>query len=525
MDCFDIIVVGSGPGAAFAAYGARGRRILVLDVGHAPHEFPELNGNLYDLRRRREDLFGPLIGDEFENLHNVHRRTISLKLKTPGMSFIVSQWEQLSPAVSNTFEGAISHAKGGFANAWGAGVYRFTNRDLAGFPIRADDLKPFYDMLTAKIGISGTNDDLEPYFVRDDFLQPALQLSPFFAEFLAAYERSSQVFKKERVLVGRPRLAVLTKPHDGRSAYNYDNLEFFRPHNPAIYTPAYTIDEMARSGLIAYQSGRLVLRYRETADAIEVTARNLQSGQEEVWRGKRLCLGAGTLNTARIVLASNEDHEARLPILDNPMACIPFFKLARIGEAVTKADTSIAQLNLVAEDDEIGEPVQATIYGAAGPLRSDVLFNLPLALRGNLVLARHLTAASGLLMLFYPREPMPDRYLRLLPSGEIEVEFGPAESHEIERRIIRLLRKIGYVSHPALIQRPGAGAGFHYAGALPMRERPGRYETDSHGLLAGTKRIYIVDGASFSRLPSKNLTFTIMANALRIGQHVASQFA
>ena len=37
-------------------------------------------------------------------------------------------------------------------------------------------------------------------------------------------------------------------------------------------------------------------------------------------------------------------------------------------------------------------------------------------------------------------------------------------------------------------------------------------------LLAGTKAVYIGDSAAFPRLPAKNLTFTIMANALRIGR-------
>ncbi len=56
-----------------------------------------------------------------------------------------------------------------------------------------------------------------------------------------------------------------------------------------------------------------------------------------------------------------------------------------------------------------------------------------------------------------------------------------------------------------------------------MRETPARYQTDSSGLLFGTRRVYIVDGACFSRLPAKNLTFTIMANALRIGRARAAE--
>jgi choline dehydrogenase-like flavoprotein len=91
----------------------------------------------------------------------------------------------------------------------------------------------------------------------------------------------------------------------------------------------------------------------------------------------------------------------------------------------------------------------------------------------------------------------------------------------MERRIIKLLRKIGYLSHPSLIQRPGMGQGLHYAGTLPMRASPQGYQTDADGLLYGTRTVHIVDGSCFSRLPAKNLTFTIMANALRIGTRLA----
>ncbi len=523
MDCFDLIVVGSGPGATFAAYGARGRSILMLDAGGDAPDCPELRGNVYELRQQRDDLFPSLIGESFESLHNLANRPVSLKLKSPGMSYIARDWQRATPVASESFEGAIGLAKGGLANAWGAGVYRFTERDLAGFPLGAGELRPFYDELTAHIGVSGANDDLAPYFEHDDGLQPPLRLSSFFDEMLRRYERQRPVFQRERVALGRPRLAVLSQAHNGRGAYEYGNLEFFRPHDPAIYTPAYTVDEMIRAGAVDYRSGRLVTRYRETEEGVEVYSLDTSTGKEEIHHARQLLLGAGALNTARIVLESNHDYETRLPAFDNPMACIPFFQLSRVGAALAARDTSLAQLNLIAEDDTLGEPLQASLYGTTGPLRSDVIFSLPLSVRANLAWTKYLAPAMGLLMLFYPGRASAGSYLRLRPSGELEAEFAAEPPHEVERRLIRLLRKMGYVTHPALIQRPGGGAGLHYAGTLPMRENPARYQTDSAGLLAGTKRVYIVDGACFSRLPAKNLTFTIMANALRIGRARASE--
>ena len=83
---------------------------------------------------------------------------------------------------------------------------------------------------------------------------------------------------------------------------------------------------------------------------------------------------------------------------------------------------------------------------------------------------------------------------------------------------------MGYWSSTRFVRIPKPGASAHYGGPLPMRERPERrYETNRNGLLTGTKAVYVGDAAAFPRLPAKNLTFTIMANALRIGRAVRAE--
>ena len=497
----------------------------MLDVGHNATAGAAWSGSQYGLRKIKPDLFRELIGEHFESLHNLNNPPISLKLKSPQMQYIVRDWNRLSPIISNTFGGVLSLAKGGLASGWGAGVYRFNARDLRGFPIGEEDLRESYNDVESHIGVCGANDDLEPYFGGDTALLPPLPLTDFYARFLTHYQRARPQFKREGAAVGHSRLAVLTEPRNGRAAYEYGNLEFFRPRDPAIYNPAYTVEEMVRAGAVDYRAGMLALHYRETESCVEVTCRNLSTGSEEVFRGRRLALGAGAFNTARIVLASNRDYETRLPILDNPMACVPFFELSRIGAAAPERDTSLAQLNLVMEDGEWDEPLQGSLYGASGPLRSDALFSLPFSIRANMAWTRHLAPAMGMAILFYPGVESPRNSLRLRSTGELEVQFDPVPPQSAERRLLKLFRSLRYVTAAALIQRPAMGAGLHFAGPLPMRVSPTRYETDRNGRLFDTRSVYIVDGACFTRLPAKNLTFTIMANALRIGRHIAAELA
>ncbi len=64
----------------------------------------------------------------------------------------------------------------------------------------------------------------------------------------------------------------------------------------------------------------------------------------------------------------------------------------------------------------------------------------------------------------------------------------------------------------------------HYGGSLPMRKDPrNRYETHPDGRLKGSRHVYIGDSANFSQLPAKNLTFTIMANSMRIAEGVKKE--
>jgi choline dehydrogenase-like flavoprotein len=70
------------------------------------------------------------------------------------------------------------------------------------------------------------------------------------------------------------------------------------------------------------------------------------------------------------------------------------------------------------------------------------------------------------------------------------------------------------------ISAPGTDG--HYAGTLPMGGK-GDLATSLYGELNASKGIYIADGASFSSLPAKHCTLTIMANADRIGRHLTSK--
>jgi choline dehydrogenase-like flavoprotein len=60
------------------------------------------------------------------------------------------------------------------------------------------------------------------------------------------------------------------------------------------------------------------------------------------------------------------------------------------------------------------------------------------------------------------------------------------------------------------------GASVHYAGTFPMSREVRPWTTDPDCRSRDFANLWIADGSSFPFLPAKNLTFTLMANAVRV---------
>lgn len=512
---FDACIVGSGPGGVFAAYGLRGRRVLMLDAGlQPPAQTQPFDANFYDLRQSTPSLDRELLGDSLDGLQHIFTPPPSLKLKSPGTSFVIRESTRLTPVVSESFRAAISLAQGGLANAWGAGVYRFNDRDLAEFPVTANELAPFYDTIAREIGISGSaDDDLLGDFGTEADLQSPVRLSPNVSRIFSNYAAHKQYFQGAGIRMGHARLAVLTSPHKGRTPYAYRNLEFFETRDPAVYNPVFTLREMIAANEVTYESGWIVTHYEETESSVRIHATSLDGARTQIFEARKLLLAAGAINSARIVLASKNDCVTRLPVCDNPIAVFPLVHWRGIGRPLETREGAVAQLNVIVETAE--RTLQGSVYGSGGALRSDLIANFPLPLQSGVAFARVVAPALTLLMLFYPEDRRPSNYLQLLPSGALRAEYDWSPDIHIERNLCTHLRRLGVLCLPQLIQHPAHGGGIHYAGTLPMSSKPGPYETHPDGRLAGSRHVYSCDGAVFPTLPAKNLTYTLMALSLR----------
>jgi choline dehydrogenase-like flavoprotein len=520
----DVVVIGAGAAGIAAALELTrmGIRPLILDVGYRGQKHEgRIEENFYE-HRRKHDTFDVMIGSRHQGLANLFsEKIVPVKLTSPDMEFVTRNADRLAPITATEFAPIQSFASGGLANAWGAGLYRFTDRDLAAFPVSEADLRPYCDHLTREIGISGEDDDLTPYFGSTDDLLPPIRLSHNIGRMYGRYLDKRQKFKG-RIALGHPRAGVLTQPHDGRPALGYDNLEFWQD-TAAIYKPQLTLDKLIDRDLVDYRSGILVSAWTETDDGVRIDGLQVEDQREISFAGKQVIMAAGAINTSKIVLTSLQDHQTELKLLENPALQIPMVLPSSIGRKLDLGSFGLVQLNLVWESETFDTLIQGSLMEVTSPRRAEFFSSFPFAARQSLAMIRQLLPAMVVMQLFWPGSHQKPARLRL-DDGNGLCLSGQPNTLDMGKigEVLAAMRRLGAYTHPALIVRVPTGHAIHYAGTLPMRDKPGRYECDRNGRLAGTDRIHIADSATFPELPAKNMSFSMMANAMRIARDMVT---
>ena len=523
----EVIIVGSGAAGVAAALALidKGLRPTILDVGLDPPPNAPLHNNFYEVQRR-EDLFDVMIGQDFDRVRAHARAAYPLpaKLTAPRIQFITQDAERLQPMAERDFAVVRSFATGGLANAWGAGLYRATDHDMAGFPLRCSELSPYYDRLTAEIGISGESDDLDPFFGSTTGLQPALRPSRKAAWLLGRYRRRKTRLNAAGFFLGRPRLGVLSQPHADRGPCDYSNLEFWEPNLPFLYTPRWTLNRLVRENRVCHRKGLLVEAWSNEGGHLVIRARELATGAPVSFSTRFLVLAAGAIGSGRLALASRRDHQSKLCLLDNAARQFPLILPWFIGSTIETECFGLTQLNLVYQTSERASPWQASILEITSPAKSEFFGSLPLAARDNLRLIRSLVPAMLVMQLFFPAGPEPAARLSLSPDGTLNIERRARSGRSNPGQTVHQGPAHDGGDHPLVLDRDAnARAARNSLCGHVAHVGNGRRPLPMRPLLSPARRsnVYVADGSVFPRLPAKNSSFMMMANAMRVANHLA----
>jgi choline dehydrogenase-like flavoprotein len=105
------------------------------------------------------------------------------------------------------------------------------------------------------------------------------------------------------------------------------------------------------------------------------------------------------------------------------------------------------------------------------------------------------------------------------PALDLKYRSAPAQEKHVEAALSKLgkfMRDLGAPLVPGMPQIREPGASVHYSGTLPISAAGGPLTVTDRCQSNDFDNLFIVDGSVFPSLPSKNLTFTLMANATRV---------
>ena len=523
----EVIIVGSGPTGIAAAMGfvENGIVPLILDVGYQPQSNELFFNNFYNFRKLYES-FNIMIGENYEGLSNVmNKKNFPPKLASPLMNFVTKDVEKFSPVIEKDFTVIQSFAMGGLANAWGAGLYRCVDDELKGIPLSASGLAPYYDKLTKEIGISGDMDDLTPYFGSAENLLPPLKLSEKSEKLFLQYNKKRKKLHAHGIYIGRPRLGVLSENYQNRSKYEYHNVETWLPNLSYIYTPSFTLQRLIKEDKIIYHKSVLVRCWSRADNHITVHAVNINDGTNITFKCRKLVLATGTINSAKIVLNSKKDFMSKLALIDNPLIQIPLIFPSFIGSKFETKAFGLTNLNIIFNFKKYNMRLQGSIIELTSPSRAMFYEMFPFSAKDNLLLMRIFSPSVLVLFLYFPASIDNSGFLMLSPGGKLEV-FGRSYNinKKIIRKVIRIFMGLGVFTSSLLVKYSPTGHAVHYAGTLPMVKNPDQdYQCNEWGEVYKEPGVYVVDGSLFSYLPAKNISFTLMANSMRIADNIAKK--
>jgi choline dehydrogenase-like flavoprotein len=348
----------------------------------------------------------------------------------------------------------------------------------------------------------------------------------------ARYERRRATLNGDGFFLGRPRIAVCTRPFRGRDPYPYFDLDFWADPGRSIYRPMWTLEELERNPGFTYRPRCLVQGFGEWADGVTVDATHADTGAPERHAARALVLAAGTLGTARLVLRSLDRYDTPVPLVSNPYTYVPTLNLGMVGMPTRDPRSSQGQLTAILRCDRPHRHlVQAQVFSYRSLLTFKLMKELPLAARESRRILQILMPCFAILGIHHEDRPTAAKTCTLrrgtaASPDTLEIRYRPSAEEENmqradERMLLRCFRRLGCI--PLKRIRPGHGSSIHYAGTFPItaEDRPLTCERDSR--LRGTRAVYLADGSVFPWLPPKGLTFNIMANADRVGAILAER--
>nr|WP_253282936.1 GMC oxidoreductase [Ruegeria sp. HKCCD7318] len=502
------MVIGSGPSGVSVAKAllGRGRQVLMLDVGR------KLDPPAQDRRDRMVALGSDSwTTSDVQGWQAPQFDTPPGQVRRFGSDFAMLPGDETLTSPDRIGLRA-SHAAGGLSNLWGSAVLPNRAADMTDWPLTTEDLAPHYRAVAQFLPISGRQDALQDLF-------PALSMqdrvpltpSPQAQQLLQRLEHQKAGLSDLGAHVGQARLAVEPDcQYCGQCLHGC-------PWG-YIYSARKTLDELRHHAGFQYRTG-IACQFEEHPDHVTVT---LEDG--ETLQATRIFVAAGVLETARLLLTSSPDPSTGLQLQDSQHFFLPSLHRWRAPRRPDRRPYhTLPQIFIELDAPEVSPHlVHAQVYTWNEFYAHDLISSYGAKLPGSAPVWRMLARRLIVVQAFLHSAHSARIDLTLAADGRLvpTVQTNDKTEQGMARATTRMAQvlKLAGLTPLSFARRPGdVGSSFHVGGSVPMAQAPGAGQSDILGRPKGLSRVHLVDASSLPSIPATTITFSVMANAHRIG--------
>ena len=489
------IVIGSGPAglSCTIALLKKGIQVTLLDIGvRKPGDSVKANTSDLDWDNAYDRLVNPQgipLKTTFGSLHPYNQ---DIPVKQTGCMLVSSQ------------------SAGGLSAVWGRACLPYTDLELSGWPVRYEELRPYYQFVEQEmmtLHCANPSQSAFPYH------SPTVKALP-------APKSLGRIAKKLQKYFEVVSARIALNKNREHSCTGCGHCLAGCPEDVLLDFSATInrIKEMYPN--FSYVPHIKVNSFTETEENVIVHGERLKGEGEAVsMPADKLFLACGPLATAIIVLGSQQEKQD-VEILDSQYFFIPFISLKPLLNTEELANYH-SSCQLMAEHVNGARTTNRThlqFYFYNEIFERVVFHKLPFMKRFHFALMP-IYRRLGLVQGFIHSDSSAKMSLKKAENGGFELSVSKKAPNGIKilPPILWKLLKAGLIPILPGLQFKLPGQSFHNGGSFPMQSTGGFLTTEANGKLRGFNRVYIADSSAFPSIPATTITLTIMANAYRVG--------
>lgn len=541
---YDAIVIGSGMSGGMAAKELcqKGLRTLVLERGpKLDHitDYHTANTPIWEFAHHNRKTWA-----DTQDTHPIQSKCYAFN---EGTRHLFVRDDQHPYVQNKPFHWIRGYHVGGKSLMWARQSYRMAPLEFeenahdgygCDWPIRYEDLAPWYSYVERFVGVNGHRDGLD--MLPDGEFLPPMDMNILEKEFKTRVEKA---FPNRHVVMGRS--ANLTQPHLGRGPCQYRNLchrgcpfsGYFSSQSASLPAAAATGKMTLRPDSVVHSI--LYDEKKERAIGVRVIDRVTKAVQE--YYAKIIFVNAATLNTTLILLNSKSN---RFPnglgndsgvlghyLMDHNYRVLGLGKHEAFSDRYYKGRRPnafyVPRFRNVGNDRQ-ADFVRGYAYGGScgrtgwerGMSTDDFGADFKTAMTKPGYWTVFLQSQAEMLPRFDNKATLSTNKTDDwgLPLLEIDCSFGPNEEAMTKDMIVtmeEMMQAAGCKDVRATDEHSIPGIGIHEVGTARMGRDPKTSMLNSWNQLHAVKNVFVTDGASFPSQGCQNPSLTFMALTAR----------